>query len=193
MKYELKVHRITFGILAIPLITFVGLLSRIRPSLADERLEVIASLTIIVAAAAAFATMGMIEGTMAFQFGRKHKRELVSYLLLGLLSLASGLYLAISEQASLQTIALVAAPHALLFGLGELRIAHHLERHPAYKRGLFVSGLIEIALGFTLVGGGSNLPSEELATLLGYVAIISTLQLLPLLFFSHKVRPNRGA
>lgn len=191
MKYELKLHRVTFRILAILLMAFVVFLLRIRPSLADERLEVIASLALVVVVATAFVIMGMIEGTMAFQFGREHKRELLSYLLLGLLSLASGLYLAISEDASIQTVALVVAPHALLFGLGELRIAQHLERHPAYRRGLFLSGLIEIALGFALLGG-SKLSSEETAALLGYVAILSTLQLLPLLLYSHKVIPQQS-
>ena len=186
MKYELKLHRITFGTLAIVLIVFVTFLLHIRPSLADERLEVIASLLVVVVVAAALASMGMIEGTMAFQFGTTHKRELLSYLLLGVLSLASGLYLALSETASLQAISLVAAPYALLFGLGELRIAQHFERHPQYRKGLVLCGLIEIALGFALVAG-SRLSSEGAATLLGYVAALSILQLLPLLFYSPKV------
>lgn len=110
MRYELKLHRFTFGIMAFLLIAFVAFVFRISSGLADERLEVIASLAIVVVAAAAFVIIGMVEGTMAFQFGRPHKRELLSYLVLGVLSLASGLYLAVSDEASLQTIALVAAP-----------------------------------------------------------------------------------
>jgi uncharacterized membrane protein HdeD (DUF308 family) len=165
------------------LIAFVAFVFRITPSLADERLEVIASLAIVVVAAAAFVIIGMVEGTMAFQFGRPHTRELLSYLLLGMLSLASGLYLAVSDEASLQIIALVAASHPLLFGLAQIRMAQHLERHPAYRRGLLLCGLIEIGLGFTLIAG-SLLSNERTAMLLGYVAILSLLQLLPLLFYS---------
>jgi uncharacterized membrane protein HdeD (DUF308 family) len=176
MRYELKLHRLTFGILTFMLVGFVVFLLRIRPSLADERLEVIASLAIVILAAAVFTMMGIIEGAIAFEFGKKHKREL----------LASGLYLAFSEEASLQIVSLVAAPHALLFGLGELRIAQHLERHPLYRRGLRLSGLIEIALGIALVVG-SGKSNEGVAMLLGYVAILSILQLLPMLFYSHKV------
>lgn len=186
MRYELKLHRVTFGILAIMLMAFVVFLLRIRPGLADERLETVASLAIVVIAAVVFVMMGMIEGTIAFQFGRKHNRELWSYLLLGSLSLASGLYLAISDASSLQTVALVAAPHALLFGLAVLRIAQHLEGHAIYRRGLFLGGLVEIALGIALIIG-SRLSNEGTATLLGYVAIISILQLLPLLFYSRSV------
>src|SRR6476619_6003201 len=100
MRYELRLHRLTFGILAVVLMAFVAFLFYVRPSLADERLEVIASLGIIIVAAAAFVAMGMIEGIMAFYFGKQHKREVFGYLLLGLLSLVSGLYLAISDTTS---------------------------------------------------------------------------------------------
>ena len=190
MRYELRLHRLTFGILAVVLMAFVAFLFYIRPGLADERLEVIASLGIVIVAAAAFVAMGMIEGIMAFYFGKQHKREVFGYLLLGLLSLVSGLYLAISETTSLQTVSLVAAPHALLFGLAELRLAQHLERHPGYRRALFVCGLVEIALGFILIGG-SELTTEGTATLLGYVAILSVLQLLPFLFYSRAALPQQ--
>jgi uncharacterized membrane protein HdeD (DUF308 family) len=191
MRYELKSHRLTFGILAFMLTGFVVFLLRLRPSLADERLEVIASLAIVILASAMFTIMGIFEGTIAFQFGNKHKRELLSYLLLGLVSLASGLYLAFSEEASLQVIALVAAPHAPLFGLGEVRIAQHLEHHPAYRRGLVINGVVEIVLGIVLILG-SGFSNEGTATLLGFVAILSILQLLPVLFYSHKVAPQRA-
>jgi len=192
MRYELRLHRLTFGILAVVLMAFVAFLFYIRPGLADERLEVIASLGIVIVAAAAFVAMGMIEGIMVFYFGRQHKREVVSYLLLGLLSLVSGLYLAISDTTSLQTVSLVAAPHALLFGVAELRLAQHLERHPGYRRALFVCGLVEIALGFILIGG-SELTPEGTATLLGYVAVLSILQLLPFLFYSRATLSQQGS
>jgi drug/metabolite transporter (DMT)-like permease len=189
MRYELRLHRVTFGILAVVLMAFVAFLFYIRPSLADERLEVIASLAIVIVAAAAFVAMGMIEGIMVFYFGKQHKREVLCYLLLGLLSLVSGLYLSISETTSFQTVSLVAAPHALLFGVAELRLAQHLERHPGYRRALFGCGLVEIALGFILIGG-SELTPEGTATLLVYVAILSILQLLPFLFYSRTAVPR---
>jgi hypothetical protein len=84
----------------------------------------------------------------------------------------------------------VAAPHALLFGVAELRLAQHLERHPGYRRALFVCGLVEIALGFILIGG-SELTPEGTATLLGYVAVLSILQLLPFLFYSRAALPQQ--
>ena len=179
---QLKMHRLVLAILAILLAAFLAILLYLYPSLASERLEAIASLAIVVVAAAVFVAMGFVEGTIAFQFGKKHKRELLSYLLLGLVSIVSGLYIAISRTASLQTIALIVAPHALFFGIGELRVAQHLQRHPATRRGLFISGLCEVVLGITLVYGWT-MSSEEVAGLLGYTAILSILQLLPLLLY----------
>jgi hypothetical protein len=135
-------------------------------------------------------SIGMIEGIMVLYFGKQHKREVLCYLLLGLLSLVSGLYLAISDATSLQTVSLMAAPHALLFGVAELRLAQHLAHHPGYRRALFLCGLVEIALGFVLIGG-AELTSEGTATLLGYVAILSILQLLPFLFYSRAAVPRQ--
>jgi hypothetical protein len=187
MKQELRLHRITFGTLAILLILFVTFLAYLHPSLADERLEVITSLAIVVLAATAFVFMGSIEGAIALQFGKEHTRELFSYLLLGGLSLGCGLYLTLSESATIRTVALVSAPHALLFGFAELRLSRHLERHVPYRRALITFAVVELLLGVMLVAG-AWLSNEQAATLLGYVAIISILQLLPLLLNWGRVR-----
>jgi uncharacterized membrane protein HdeD (DUF308 family) len=182
MQSEIGMHRLVLGIFTILLVAFVGFLFYLTPSLAGEKLEAITSLIIVILVASAFVMMGVIEEVVAFQFGIKHKREFLSYLLLGLVSVVSGLYLAISETASLQTIALVVAPHALLFGVAELRMAQHLRRHPGPRRGLFISGLCEMGVGIALVYGWT-MSNEHVATLLGYAAILSILQLLPLLLY----------
>jgi len=187
MRYELKLHRLTFGILACILAIFVALLFEMGPAVADQHLEVITSFIVIVLAATAFGFMGMVEGIVALQFGRKHRRELLSYLLLGLITLGCGLYLTISNTVRVQTVALIAAPHAFLFGIGQLRLAWHLERHKPIQEGLIVGGLLEILMGLALIRG-YHLSTEGVVTLLAYVAIISTLQLLPLVLYWHK--PN---
>jgi hypothetical protein len=61
MNYELKLHRLTFGILTMMLAGFVVFLLHIRPSLADERLEVIASLIVVILAAAMFTIMASLK------------------------------------------------------------------------------------------------------------------------------------
>ena len=48
---------------------FVPLLLYIHPSLENERLEAIASLILVVVAAAAFVAVGVVEETIAFYFG----------------------------------------------------------------------------------------------------------------------------
>ncbi len=189
MQSELKLHRFVITTVVTLLIAFIAALIYLNPTLANQRLEVVASLVLVVLVAAAFVTIGLVEGTIAFQFGTAHKRELVVYLALGLLSIGTGLYLALSRQASLHTVGLVVAPHAFLFGLGELRIAHHLEHHRAIRRALYLCGAFEIVLGISLLSGG-DLSNEHMAMLLGYVAILSTLQLLPFLFFRLSHRPR---
>lgn len=190
MRYELKLHRLTFGILAAILTIFVAILMTLHPIFASESLEVIASFIVIVLAATAFGYMGMVEGVMAFQFGRQHKREFLTYLTLALFSLGCALYLAIAESASIQTVALVASPHAFLFGFAELRLARHLERHRAYKQALIMGAVVEILLGIALIVG-YRLSTRNTATLLGYVATMSVLQLVPMIFFREKLHAKR--
>jgi uncharacterized membrane protein HdeD (DUF308 family) len=185
MQSELRLHRLVIGILAVLLAMFIAIVRSLSPSLAHQHLEVIVSLAIVIAAATIFVMIGMVEEVVAFQFGIRHKRELLGYLLLGLLSLASGLFLATFEDASIQTIALVAAPHAFLFGIGELRLSAHMRRHAAKSKLFLISGLVEVALGVALLSAHC-MSSQHAAMLLGSVAILSLLQLVPFLFYKRQ-------
>jgi hypothetical protein len=155
-----------------------------------EHFEALASLIVVIIVAAIFAYIGTAEGIIAFYFGIKHSREFIAYLLLGLLSVSSGLYLAMSQAEFLQTVSLVISPHAFLFGLAELRMAWHMERHPKERRALIVCGLCELGLGVALVWG-SILPNERVAELLGAAAVLTILQLVPLLFYREIPRKGK--
>jgi hydrogenase/urease accessory protein HupE len=184
MHYELRLHRILLSILISLLSVFVFFLFYIGSNIADERIEATASLAIVLTVATAFAYMGTAEGIVAFYFGLKHPRELVSYLLLGLLSISAGFYLALSKDESLQRVALIVAPHAFLFGFAELRIAQYMDKHPKQRGALILCGTCELALGGALIWG-SRLSNGHVTTLLGYVALLTVLQLLPLLFYKQ--------
>lgn len=188
MKQELHLHRVAIGILILLLGGFIAYVFHLRPALAHVRFETIGALFVVAVAAAVFVTLGIVESTIAFQFGKGHRRELVAYLVLGFVSLGSGLYLAISDSSSLQTVALVASPHALLFGVAELRVAQHFERHPNYRRGLRMGGVVEIMLGMALIFGVA-LPSQDVVMLLVYVALLTILQLVPFVFFRFPHAP----
>lgn len=189
MKYELHLHRVAVGLLTLLLGGFIAYSLHLRPVLAHARFDAIGALFVVTVAAGVFVTIGIIEGTIAFQFGGGHRRELITYLLLGFISLASGLYLAISDTSTLQTVALVASPHALLFGFAELRIARHFQRHPNYSRGLKMGGVVEICLGLALIFG-SSLPTQHVASLLIYVSLFTMLQLVPIVFFQFPRAPD---
>ena len=192
MTSELKLHRVVSLALAFLLIIFMAFLMRLEPSLSNDRLEELASLAIVSLAAATFVIMGVIDGFVAFQFGNQHRRELWIYLTLALVSLASGFFLVLSDRASLQTVAVVAAPHAFLFGIAEIRMVRHLHHHRGYRRSFIVGGIVELLLGFALLYG-TTLSNHDTAMLLGFVAILSAFQLLPLIFYSRgKIRSGRS-
>jgi hypothetical protein len=182
MRYELRLHRLLLSMMVTVLILFVIGLFYMNAQPGEEHFEAVVSLVVVIVVATIFVYMGTAEGIIAFYFGIKHRREFIAYLLLGLLSVSSGLYLAMSQAESLQRISLIVSPHAFLFGLAELRIARHMERHPKERRALIVGGWCELALGAALVWG-SILPSNRVAELLGGVAALTILQLIPLLFY----------
>lgn len=187
MRYELRLHRLLLSMMVALLVLFVIGLFYLNTQPGDEHFEAVVSLIVVIIVATMFAYMGTAEGIIAFYFGVKHRREFITYLLLGLLSISSGLYLAISEAQSLQRISLIVSPHAFLFGLAELRMARHLERHPKERRALIVWGSCELVLGFALVWG-AILPDNRVAELLGAVAVLTILQLIALLFYREVPR-----
>ena len=189
MRRELHLHRVAVGILILLLSGFMAYSYHLRPIIVHAKFETFGALFVVAATAAIFITIGVIESTIAFQFGKGHLRELATYLILGFVCLGSGLYLAISTTSSVQTVALVASPHALLFGLAELRLARHFERHPNYRHSLRIGGAVEILLGLALIFG-SSLPVLNLVKLLAFVAIITVLQLVPFVFFRFPHAPH---
>jgi hypothetical protein len=182
MRYELRLHRLLLSMMVTLLVLFVIGLFYLNATPGEEHFEAVVSLILVIVVAAIFVYMGTAEGIIAFYFGIRHRREFIVYLLLGLLSISSGLYLAMSQSESLQRVSLSVSPHAFLFGLAELRIARHLERHPKERRALIVCGSCELALGVALVWG-AILPSNRVAELLGGVAVLTILQLIALLFY----------
>ncbi len=185
MRSELRLHRLVVGILGLLLITFIAVLLSLNQSPSHQHVEVIVSLVIVIAVASAFVMIGMVEEVVAFQFGLRHKRELLCYLSLGLLSLVSGMYLAMVDHVSLQEIAVVVSPHALLFGFGEMRLAAGMRRHAGYRRGLLISGVCELVLGIALLSS-HYMSDQHVAMMLGYTAILSALQLVPFLFYARR-------
>lgn len=186
MQSEIALHRRVFAAQAALLTVFVGVLIYVDPLLRSKWLDTIGAAILITVTALAFLAVGAVEEVIAYRFGQRHRRELLTYLLLGLVSIASGLFLGLSSKASLQTVSLVVAPYAALFGFGELRIAQHLQHHLPQRKALVVCGLCEIALALSLLGTWM-LPSRGVPVLLGLTAIVSLAQLLPLLFFSVDV------
>ncbi len=144
MRHELRLHRVVLTVLTATTLAFIALLFYIHNSIGDARLEVVASLVLIVAAGGALLIIGGIEGAVAIEFGKRHIREAFGYLLLCLTSLSAGVYLGIAERATLQIISLIASLYAFIFGVAQMRMAQHLGHHPAYKRVFIFDGLIEI-------------------------------------------------
>lgn len=182
MRYELRLHRLLLKMLAVLLLVVIVIFIYLTPHFVDPHAEAAESLIVVLVVATILVYMGAAEGVVATQFGLKHKREMASYLLLGVLSLVSGIYLAISDRVSLQTVAIVVSPHAFLFGVAQLRLTSHVRHHRELRKALLACGLVELGSGLALLAGW-RLSVGQVAVLLGYVASLTTLQLLSILFY----------
>ena len=151
MRYQLRLHRSIATILAVVLIGFVILFVYLDHHLHNVWMEASIALLLEIAVSTGLVYVGTAEGVLAFQFGVQHKRKILGYLILGALSVGCGLYLAMTKSSSLMTIALVVAPHVLLFGVAQLRVSRHMSHHFAQMRALQVCGFCELLMDSALL------------------------------------------
>lgn len=184
MRYELRLHRLIASILTAVLIGFVVLFVYLDHHASGLWIEASVALVLEIAVSTGLVYVGMAEGILASQFEAKHKREILSYLILGVVSIGSGLYLSTTESFSLMTIALVVSPHVLLFGLVQLRVSRHVGHHLQMRRALLVCGLCEVLMGFGLIAV-SRVSDRAAASFLAYVAAMTALQLIGFLIYKR--------
>ena len=182
MRAELSVHRFVLSILTVWIVIFVALLVLLGAEDAGTRVAVEIILLYSIVVSAAFVGMGMIEFMAAIELGWKHRREAATYCVLASIALASGLFLATRPNVSLQTISLVVAPHALLLGLTQLRMAAHLGHHRRQRTALAVCGFMDLAAALMLAGTEFINSEWLIVKILGLTAITALLQFIPLLF-----------
>lgn len=185
MQEEIKAHKIVFSLVAMWLVIFLVILFLLDAHRYRDRLEAEAVLVLSIVVTSALGYLGLAEIIVGLQFGKSHKRELVTYLVLGMLSLVSGIVLALTTPIRLALISLAVAPHAILFGLFQLRLSRALSHHAAQSQSLRVCGLAEILSGL-LLACGFFLSDTNVVSLLGATAAATLLQLAPFLFFSKR-------
>jgi uncharacterized membrane protein HdeD (DUF308 family) len=184
MRYELRLHRSMAAILTAVLIGFVVLFVYLDHRAPNVWVEASVALVLEIAAATGLVTVGIAEGILAFEFGQMHRREILSYLVLGVISVVCGLYLTLTESSSLRTIALVVSPHALLFGVAQLRFSRHMTNHPVVKVALITWGVSDLLMGLALIAVSRESDSAA-AGFLAYVAALTALQLIGLLMYKR--------
>ncbi len=187
MRCERRLHRLLAAMLAAVLIGFVLLFVYLDHRASDVWMEGSVALAMEVVVTTGLISIGSAEVVVAFQFEKRHKREIMSYLVLSALSIACALYLSMTESSSLRTIALVVSPHALLFGAAQIRASQHMGHHPTQKRALQVCGLSEILMGFGLIAV-SRVSDSAAAGFLGYVAAVTAFQLIGFLMYKRVPR-----
>jgi len=182
MREELRSHKLMLGFIVGWIIIFLSTLVSFGAHKADVKLEagVVLVLTSVVGAALSY--VGMSGIVAAGIFGKKHRREFLAYITLGMLALVMATILMFSTDESIAILCLGAAPFPLLLGLAEIRLAMGFTRHQQLSHALIVCGLLELTCG-VLLACARFFDELQVMSIIAATAFISLLQLVPFLFF----------
>ncbi|HZD49325.1 MAG TPA: hypothetical protein VE178_11325 [Silvibacterium sp.] len=166
----LKALNIQLGILVIhgSLAFCLGLaLLYLRATITNHIFEAIAVVIAILLATTALVLGALADWFAAWGEGTKHLQRCVFYLLSGLAFATAGALIGIYEPISMQWLILLAAIHALAFGVLGLVIAVRARRHDWERLAVFVFGVISIAFSGSMAGLARQLTNRNAMGILG--------------------------
>jgi len=185
MREEFRSHKVIASLLAGWLAVFIAMLFFLGAFRTQARVEVEVILVLNMTVCAALGYMGLADLIVGIELGSPHRREIGIYLTMGIACLASSILLSLTTKVSLGLIAILVSPHAILFGVAQIRLSSRMNSHPTQARALRICGILELACGVCMVIA-YRLSDANIVTLLGVTAVFTLLQLFPFLFFSPK-------
>lgn len=183
VKIQLRIL-VIHGILALCLgLSFFYLLSTMTNSLFDIFSIVIA----ILLTAAALILAAVADWSAAWGEGTKHLRRLVFYLFAGLAFALTGIFLGFYSRSTLQLICVLAAIHALVFGLLGIVLARRTRPHQAERFVLSLLGIVSILFSGTVAGLVPTLDDRSATTILGAYMCFVALKLFYMAWTTRKM------
>lgn len=129
--------------------------------------EVLAVVIAVLMASTALVFGAVADWVAAWGEGTKHLQRSVFYLLSGLAFATAGAFVGVYAPISLQWLILLAAIHALAFGLLGIVIALRAKRHGWEQRMVFLFGAVSIVFSGAMAGLAKQLENRDAAGLLG--------------------------
>jgi hypothetical protein len=136
-------------------------------AMTNRLFEAIAVVIAILMASAALLLGALADWAAAWGEGTKHLQRSAFYLLSGLAFATAGAYIGFYAPISLEWLTLLAAIHALAFGLLGIAIALRATRHGWEPRAVFLFGAVSVMFSGTLAALARQLDNRMATGLLG--------------------------
>jgi MFS family permease len=133
----------------------------------NRMFEAIAVVLAILMASAALILGALADWVAAWGEGTKHLQRSAFYLLSGLVFATAGVFLGMYAPISLAWLLLLAAIHALAFGLLGIVIALRAKRHGWEQRAVLLFGAVSVTFSGAMAGLARQLENRDAAGLLG--------------------------
>ncbi|MBV8631803.1 MAG: hypothetical protein JOZ83_12815 [Silvibacterium sp.] len=144
-----------------------GALLYLAAGMTNPLFEAVSVVLAILMASAALLLGALADWVAAWGDGTRHLQRSAFYLLSGLAFATAGAYLGIYAPISLEWLLLLAAIHALAFGLLGIAIALREKRHGWEQRIVFLFGAASIAFSGALAGIAKQLNNHNATWVLG--------------------------
>jgi MFS family permease len=136
-------------------------------SMTNLLFEAVAVIIALLMASKALILGALADWVAAWGEGTKHLQRSTFYLLSGLAFATVGVFLGVYAPLSLQWLILLAAIHALAFGLLGIVIALRAKGHGWERRAVFLFGAVSIVFSGTMAGLARQLENRSATALLG--------------------------
>lgn len=155
-------------------------------AMTNRLIEAIAVVIAILMASTALLLGALADWAAAWGEGTKHLQRSAFYLLSGLAFATAGAYIGIYAPISLEWLILLAAIHALAFGLLGIAIALRAKRHGWEARSVFLFGAASVMFSGVLAGLAKQLDNRRATGLLGAYCCFVGLKLFFLAWNLHR-------
>lgn len=186
MLKSIRIHLrilVIHGVLAF----WLGLaLFYLRATMTNWFFEGIAVVFAILLAATSLILGGIADWMAAWWEGSKHLNRLTFYLFAGLVSALAGAFLGIYLPFSMQWLLLLAALHALFFGLLSFSLAWKAKHHGGFeRRAMYLFGAASVIFSGTMASLATRLDNRGAAAILGVYFCFVSMRLLFLAWQFH--------
>jgi uncharacterized membrane protein HdeD (DUF308 family) len=139
----------------------------LRATMSNLFFEAISVAVALMLAAAALVLAALTDWFAAINEGVKHAHRFALYLLAGLALAIAGFLMGYFPQITLRWLVLVAAMHALAFGIFAIAFAFRTTHHPLERGAMYLLGGLSVIFSGVLANQDLNFESASATNLLG--------------------------